>query len=127
MYTSASIWNSKVFVAENNLVAIDFGKYLSALVNVFGKLNEKVIVKTIRCEHYYCGGIAVSGYSICSFENKRIFVTGGDHQNWKLFRDAVRLDLVSGQWIKEPGMNHARVQHSSCAFKNAVFVFCGLS
>ena len=37
----------------------------------------------------------------------------------------MRLDLVSLEWVKEPSMNYGRVYHSSCAFENALFVFCG--
>ena len=67
----------------------------------------------------------VRGESICSFENKFVFVTGCSHPYAKDFRDVVRLDLVSCKWVKEPNMNYGHAFHSSCVFQNAVFVFCG--
>ena len=52
--------------------------------------------------------VGVIGQSICSYENKFVFATGGMHGDSDLFRDAVRLDLVSCEWVREPGMNYGR-------------------
>ena len=74
-----------------------------------------------------CTEQKVFAESICSFENKFVFVTGGLIENSDKFSSAVRLDLVSCKWVREPDMNYRRARHSSCAFEKAVFVFCGAS
>ena len=60
--------------------------------------------------------------ALCSFQDRYIFVSGGE------FQDSVeRYDCASDSWSLMPALNGNRHKHSSCALGNVIYVICGAS
>ena len=63
-------------------------------------------------------------YSVCSFANRFVFVSGGDHQGCQGTK-VFRIDLSTDTWEEMNHMNEARAGHSSCTLGGFLYV-CGV-
>ena len=73
---------------------------------------------------------AMRGYSVCSYANRYVFVSGGGNfsaKRNKASNKVFRIDLATDKWKELPDMNCGRAYHASCIAGNTMYVYRGAS
>ena len=85
--------------------------------------------KILHCDNLW-------GYSVCSYANRYVFVSGGGNlklndtyqesrKNYKRSKKVFRIDLATDTWKEMPDMNYGRAYHASCIAGNTMYVYRG--
>ena len=112
---SIQIKDNLYAIDPNNLAVTKYSKPFQ------GGLSEKTELAEL--------GFNRSGCGLAVYQNRMIYVTGGENKIFYVSRETYIYDIALNQWYSRthftPNLKQARSFHSSCTLGGRVYVFCG--